>query len=105
MSLVTTGPAGIGSERTSTSSSDALPQIPHDAVATKWRSATREASNADARWTVTSSSGCAWVAGSPCVIEVIAPASSISPSVRRNPTASSSSWPGVRIVTATSTGA
>ena len=38
------------------------------------------------------------------MIEAIAPASSISPSVRRNPTASSSSWPGVRIVTATSTG-
>ncbi len=39
VSGVTTGPSGIGAQRTSTSSSDALPQMPHDAVATKWRSA------------------------------------------------------------------
>ena len=81
-------------DRTSTSSSDALPQMPHEAVATKWRSATRDASNARPRWTVTSSSGWAWVDGSPRVIETIASASSISPSVRRNPVASSSSCPG-----------
>jgi len=35
--LATTGPSGIGSDRTAISSSDALPQIPHEAVATKWR--------------------------------------------------------------------
>ena len=33
VSAVTSGPSGIGSQRTAISSSDALPQIPHDAVA------------------------------------------------------------------------
>ena len=41
----TTGPSGSGSARRATSSIEALPQIPHDAVATKWRSATFESSN------------------------------------------------------------
>ena len=52
----TTGPSGSGSQRKATSSIDALPQIPHDAVATKWRSATAESSNGrDSRTTIVSS--------------------------------------------------
>ena len=52
----TTGPSGSGSQRTATSSIEALPQIPHDAVATKWRSATAVVSNGrDSRTTMVSS--------------------------------------------------
>ena len=99
----TTGPSGSGSQRRATSSIDALPQIPHDAVATKCRSATAESSNGrDSRTTIVSS-GWLSVAGSPPLgADDLGP--SIRPSVRRNPTASSASWPGVRIVTATATG-
>ena len=53
----TTGPSGSGSERRATSSIEALPQIPHDAVATKWRSATFESSNGRDRRTTIVSSG------------------------------------------------
>ncbi len=99
----TTGPSGSGSQRRATSSIEALPQMPHDAVATKWRSATFESSNGcDSRTTMVSSG---WLsdAGSPPAVEITS-GPSIRPSVRRNPTASSASWPGVRIVTATATG-
>ena len=41
----TTGPGGSGWARRTTSSIEALPQIPHEAVATKCRSATFESSN------------------------------------------------------------
>ena len=99
----TTGPSGIGSERIATSSREALPQIPHDAVATKCRSATLDASNARERWTVTWSSGWFIDSGSPVVVRITS-GPSIRPSVRRKPIASSSSKPGVRIVTATATG-
>ena len=52
----TTGPSGSGSDRRATSSIDALPQIPHDAVATKCRSATFESSNGrESRTTIVSS--------------------------------------------------
>ena len=55
-SAATTGPGGSGSTRSATSSIEALPQIPHDAVATKWRSATFESSNGrDSRTTIVSS--------------------------------------------------
>ena len=91
MSAATSGPSGIGAQRISTSSRLALPQMPHDAVATKWRSATREASKGRARWTVTSSSGRDAVAASPNVTASIVSSSSIRPSVRRKPTASSAS--------------
>jgi len=47
------------------SSIDALPQIPHDAVAMKLRFATLDGSNARARRTVTLSSGSAMTPGSP----------------------------------------
>ncbi len=103
MSRVTSGPAGIGSQRTATSSSDALPQIPQLAVATKWRSGTTEASNGRLSRTMTVSSGCDSAAGSPNSIEATS-SSPIRPSVRRKPTASSASEPGVRIVIATATG-
>ena len=63
------------------------------------------ASNGCARWTVISSSGRLFVAGSANVKPSIGVESSIRPSVRRKPAASSRSCPGVRIVTATSTGA
>ena len=53
----TTGPSGSGSARRATSSIDALPQIPHDAVAMKWRSATFESSNGRERRTRIVSSG------------------------------------------------
>ena len=100
----TTGPGGSGSTRNATSSIDALPQIPHDAVAMKWRSATFESSNGRVSRTRIVSSGWLSAAGSPELVEAISDPS-MRPSVRRKPTASSSSWPGVRIVTATATGA
>ena len=56
------------------------------------------------RWTVMVSSGRASVAGSP-MLDPSMSVGSHSPSVTRNPAASSSSPPGVRIVTAMSTGA
>ncbi len=105
VSGVTTGPSGIGRQRTWTSSREALPQIPHDAVATKLRAAIRVASNGWAKRTMTSSSGWACVAGSATSIATMSAGSSSRPSVRRNPAASSDSLPGVRMVTATSTGA
>ena len=86
------------------SSIEALPQIPHDAVATKCRSATADASNGRESRTTIVSSGWLSVAGSPPSVEATTSGPSIRPSVRRNPTASSASWPGVRIVTATATG-
>ena len=51
--------------RSATSSIDALPQIPHDAVATKWRSATVESSNGRDRRTTIVSSGWLSEPGSP----------------------------------------
>ena len=91
------------SQRNATSSIDALPQIPHEAVATKCRSATAESSNGVDRRTTIVSSGWLSVTGSPLSVPTTS-GPSISPSVRRKPTASSASWPGVRIVTATATG-
>ena len=91
------------SQRTATSSMEALPQIPHDAVATKWRSATAESSNGRDRRTTTVSSGWLSAPGSPGSADTTS-GPSMRPSVRRNPTASSASCPGVRIVTATATG-
>ena len=99
----TTGPSGRGSDRRATSSIDALPQIPHDAVATKCRSATFESSNGRESRTTIVSSGWLSDPGSPPAVEMTS-GPSMSPSVRRKPTASSSSKPGVRIVTATATG-
>ena len=99
----TIGPSGMGSERTATSSSEALPQIPQDAVATKCRSGTTLASNGRARRTVIRSSGWFISLGSPVSNRRIS-GPSIRPSVFRKPAASSSSKPGVRIVIATATG-
>jgi hypothetical protein len=99
----TTGPSGSASQRITTSSIDALPQIPQEAVATKWRSAMVDASNGVARRTMIVSSGWLSVTGSPVSVPMTS-APAIRPSVRRKPTASSPSWPGVRIVTATATG-
>ena len=65
----TVGPGGSGSQRSATSSIDALPQIPHDAVAMKCRSATDEASNGVARRTRIVSSGWLRSAGSPDFVE------------------------------------
>ena len=61
----TTGPSGRGSQRRATSSMDALPQMPHDAVATKCRSATVASSNGRDRRTTIVSSGWLSVTGSP----------------------------------------
>ena len=89
----TTGPSGSGSVRRATSSIEALPQIPHDAVATKWRSATFESSNGRDRRTTIVSSGWLSAPGSPPLVPSTSWPSS-RPSVRRNPTASSASLPG-----------
>ncbi len=99
-----TGPSGMGADRTSSWSREALPQMPQDAVATKLRSATSAGSKGCDRRTSTSSSGTAWLAGSPCSIATISAGSSISPSEHRKPTARSASSPGVCIVMATSIG-
>ena len=64
----TTGPSGSGSVRRATSSIEALPQIPHDAVATKWRSATFESSNGRDRRTRIVSSGWLSAPGSPPLV-------------------------------------
>ena len=106
VSACTTGPSGIGAQRTSTWSSDALPQIPHDAVATKLRDADRRrvqvARQPDDHLVVGLGVGRRDPRPRPPARRR-GPA--ISPSVSRNPVASSASWPGVRIVTATSMGA
>ena len=97
-----TGPAGSEAQRRAMSSMLAVPQIPQLAVATVRRSAIRPSSSACRRWTMTVSSGREWVVGSPSVTRTIS-SRAARPSVTRKPTASSSSWPGVRMVTATST--
>ena len=87
----TTGPSGMGAQRTSTWSSEALPQMPQDAVATKLRLAMPAGSRGRARRTTTSSSGRAWVPGSATSMETMSPRPSTRPSVSRNPAASSAS--------------
>ena len=83
-------PFGRGSHRTATSSIEALPQIPHEAVATKLRLAARPGSNRRASRTRTLSSGSAWTPGSPYfTLTTSLPVSR--PSLVRNPIASSSS--------------
>ena len=52
----TIGPSGNGSQRATISSMDAFPQIPQEAVATNWRCAIAEPSNArEIRTTIVSS--------------------------------------------------
>ena len=64
-------PTGSGSTRSATSSMEALPQMPHDAVAMKWRSATFESSNGRDRRTRIVSSGWLSEPGSPDAVEAI----------------------------------
>ncbi len=92
IAAATSGPAGRGSQRIATSSSEALPQIPQEAEATKARAGTAAGSKARPILTTSSFSGVATSAGSASSTETEARSAGASrPSLKRNPTASSAS--------------
>ena len=93
----TVGPASTGPQRTATWSSVALPQTPQLDVAKKFR---RNDEPSNGRESAT----CATPPRARQSASTTASSGPISPSVRRKPTASSRSAPGVRIVTATLVG-
>ena len=98
------GPSGSGSHRRTMSSMLAVPQMPQLAVATVRRSLIRADVQGDAGDGPRSSRpGGRSLPGRPGSRASIS-LGRARPSVTRNPMARSSSWPGVRMVTATSSG-